>query len=80
MLIKTVQNKRVIHLTSAHRRYDTRIFLKECQSLVDAGYEVSLIVADNKGDEVKNGVSIFDVGLSSGGLTLADYSNNKTGV
>lgn len=63
-----MKNKRVSHLTSVHSRYDTRIFLKECRSLVDAGYEVTLIVADNKGDEVKNGVSIFDVGLSQGRL------------
>ncbi len=63
-----LKNKRVAHLTSVHSRYDTRIFLKECRSLVDAGYEVSLIVADNKGDEVKNGVAVFDVGLSQGRL------------
>ncbi len=64
MLIKTVQNKRVIHLTSAHRRYDTRIFIKECKTLFDEGYEVFLIVADSKGDEVKDGISILDVGTS----------------
>jgi glycosyltransferase involved in cell wall biosynthesis len=63
-----LKNKRVAHLTSVHSRYDTRIFLKECRSLVDAGYEVSLIVADNKGDEVKKGISVFDVGLSQGRL------------
>ncbi|PNW37195.1 UNVERIFIED_CONTAM: glycosyl transferase, partial [Euhalothece sp. KZN 001] len=63
-----MKNKRVAHLTSVHPRYDTRIFLKECRSLVHARYEVTLIVADDKGDEVKNGVSIFDVGLSEGRL------------
>lgn len=59
---------KVSHLTSVHSRYDTRIFIKECKSLVNAGYEVSLIVADNKGNEVKDGVSIFDVGLSQNRL------------
>jgi len=59
-------NRVVAHLTSVHPRYDTRIFLKECRSLADAGYAVSLVVADNKGDEVKDGVSIFDVGSGSG--------------
>ncbi|UKJ07227.1 glycosyltransferase [Solitalea lacus] len=39
-----------------------RIFYKECQSLYNAGYDVNLIVADGKGDEVKNGVKIYDVG------------------
>lgn len=54
------------HLTSAHSRYDTRIFLKECTSLASHGYTTSLIVADGKGDEHKNGVSIYDVGASKG--------------
>lgn len=57
---------RVAHLTSAHPRYDTRIFLKECSSLVKLGYIVSLVVADGGGDEIKDGVAIHDVGASSG--------------
>lgn len=59
---------RVIHLTSAHPRLDTRIFLKECISLANAGYTVFLIVADGKGDEIKNKVAICDVGASKGRL------------
>jgi glycosyltransferase involved in cell wall biosynthesis len=38
-----------------------------CSSLSAQGYAVALIVADGKGDEVKNGVHIFDVGVNSGG-------------
>lgn len=56
---------RVVHLTSVHIRYDTRIFLKECRSLARAGYEVTLVVADGKGDEVRDAVRIVDVGRSS---------------
>lgn len=59
---------KITHLTSAHPRFDTRIFLKECISLVNAGYETHLVVADGKGDEEKNGVAIHDVGASSGRL------------
>jgi len=55
--------KKVVHLTSVHSRHDIRILLKECSSLAKAGYDVSLVVADAKGDEVKNGVNIYDVGL-----------------
>lgn len=55
--------KKVAHLTSVHSRHDIRILLKECSSLAKAGYNVSLVVADGKGDEVKNGVQIYDVGL-----------------
>lgn len=61
-------NLKVAHLTSVHSRFDTRIFLKECTSLAQNGYLVSLIVADGKGDETKNNVSIYDVGASKGRL------------
>lgn len=58
---------KIAHLTSAHSRYDTRIFLKMCISLShNEHYEVNLIVADGKGDEVKNNVSIYDVGAKTG--------------
>jgi hypothetical protein len=53
---------KIVHMTSVHVRNDTRIFYKECVSLANAGYEVVLIVADGKGDEEKNGVTIVDVG------------------
>ncbi|MDD5548465.1 MAG: hypothetical protein PHI79_02585 [Sulfurovaceae bacterium] len=44
---------KITHLTSAHPRYDTRIF-KICSSLVaNKNHEASLVVADSKGDEVK---------------------------
>jgi len=61
------QAKRIVHLTSAHPRYDTRIFYKMCVSLVNYGYDVSLVVAEGKGSEVKDGVSIEDVGATIGG-------------
>lgn len=59
---------RIVHLTSVHPRYDTRIFLKECTSLANNGHEVYLIVADGKGDECRDGVSIIDVGKPVGRL------------
>ncbi|OOF20763.1 glycosyltransferase [Salinivibrio sp. IB872] len=61
-------NIKVAHLTSVHSRFDTRIFIKECNSLANNGYAVSLVVADGKGDETKNNVKIFDVGASKGRL------------
>lgn len=54
----------VCHLTSVHERYDMRIFQKECVSLQINGFETCLIVADNKGNEEKDGVRIIDVGKS----------------
>lgn len=59
---------RVVHLTSAHPRNDTRIFVKQCRSLVTHGYDVTLVVADGNGDEYKDGIKIIDVGKLHGRL------------
>lgn len=53
--------KKVCHITTAHPRNDIRIFQKECLSLSSI-YSVYLIVADSKGDEIKDNVRIIDVG------------------
>lgn len=58
----------IAHLSSAHARYDTRILLKECTSLVNYGFSVNFVVADGKGNEVNNGIAIYDVGASRGRL------------
>jgi len=64
-----VPRHHIAHLTSVHPRHDTRIFGKLCSSLADAGFAVSLVVADGKGDETSaNGVRIMDVGCTTGRL------------
>mgnify|MGYP002712993679 CR=1 FL=1 len=58
---------KIAHLTSAHPRYDTRIFVKMCRSLATCkDYDVNLVVADGMGDEVKESVNIIDAGVKSG--------------
>ncbi|MDD3876474.1 MAG: glycosyltransferase family 4 protein [Bacteroidales bacterium] len=57
---------KVCHITSAHPRYDVRIFRKECVSLATV-YDVSLIVADGLGEETIDGVTIIDAGKKSDG-------------
>ena len=59
---------RIAHLTSVHPRFDTRIYLKMCCSLAQAGHEVTLVVADGQGTERRNGVEIIDAGRSRGRL------------
>jgi glycosyltransferase involved in cell wall biosynthesis len=53
---------KVCHLTSAHPRDDVRIYHKQCLSLSKNGYDVTLIVADGKGNSVENGINIIDTG------------------
>ena len=60
-------NHKIIHLSSAHPRNDIRIFIKMCTSLANDSYNVSLVVADGKNDELRNKVSIIDVGATIGG-------------
>lgn len=58
----------IVHLTSAHPRYDTRIFVKQCRSLRDRGHDVTLVVADGLGDESAEGIRIVDAGHLPGRL------------
>ena len=58
---------KIVHMTSVHHRYDTRIFYKQCVSLSSAGNKVFLIVADGKGNAHENGVEIIDAGGSING-------------
>ena len=57
---------KIVHFTSLHNRYDTRVFVKQCCSLSALGHEVILIVADGLGEELINGVNIIDIGHRGG--------------
>ncbi len=37
------KGKRIVHMTTVHHPYDPRIYHKECMSLADAGFDVTLI-------------------------------------
>ena len=67
----------VAHLTSVHSRNDTRIFVKQCRSLSESGYTVTLVVADGRGDELKAGIEIVDVGSLSGRFRRMTYVTHR---
>lgn len=48
---------RIVHVTTTHQAFDTRIFLKECRTLAAAGYPVDLVVPHDH-DLVQDGVRI----------------------
>ena len=66
-------NIRIVHLTSVHPRYDTRIYVKICNSLKNASYETYLIVADGVGSEIKKEINIIDVGRASGNRLIKTF-------
>ncbi len=68
---------KIAHLTSAHPRNDTRIFIKQCRTLVADGYDVTLVVADGKLDEFRDGVRIVDAGRLPGRLNRMFKSTRR---
>jgi len=57
---------KVCHMTSAHASTDIRIFHKECVTLANAGFEVSLVVSNTK-EEVLDGVQIISATVNQSG-------------
>lgn len=68
---------KICHITSAHPRYDIRIFVKESVTLLNAGHSVSLIVADDMPDEIKLGVNIYSVGKPTTRKDRMRHTPNK---
>lgn len=52
--------KNVVHITTVHHPYDTRIYYKECISLYKAGYNVTLIAPEIRGFK-KDKVNIIPI-------------------
>lgn len=51
---------RIVHLTSVHNPFDTRIFHRECKAAVDEGYDVRL-VAPYRSNENVDGIHIYGI-------------------
>ncbi len=61
-----IVTKKICHFTSAHEQFDDRIYLKECVSLANTGYEVYIVA---RGETQKlNGVNLIGCGIQKGRL------------
>lgn len=57
-----MKTKSIVHLSTVHPRYDTRIFYKQCKSIsLENKFNVTLIVADGIGDETIDNIKIIDL-------------------
>ncbi|MGC5324933.1 glycosyltransferase family 4 protein [Brevibacillus sp. SYSU BS000544] len=63
-----MRNVKVTHLSSVHTTFDIRIFLKECKSLANAGFEVNYVVADQQHNGLHSGVNIISISKANGRL------------
>ncbi len=57
--MSTAKQKKVCHMTSVHKQKDTRIFYKQCKSLVREGYDVTLVASGESFEE--DGVKVVGV-------------------
>ncbi|MES2588621.1 MAG: glycosyltransferase family 1 protein, partial [Bacteroidota bacterium] len=51
---------KICHITSVHKQFDTRIFIKECCSLSKNGFDTKLLVLNGESC-VKDGVEVISV-------------------
>jgi len=56
---------KIAHITSVHKQNDNRIFYKECTTLSNQGYDVTLIVAGTKSKKI-NGITVVGYPKSKG--------------
>lgn len=52
----------VCHVISGYHRNDARVFLRQCKSLHNHGFDVSILTNDGAADELQDGIRIFDCG------------------
>ena len=58
--MKRARKLKIVHVSTAHKPFDTRIFHKQCVSLAEHGYDVALVVAHGR-REVVRGVTIVPI-------------------
>lgn len=73
-----MKNK-ICHISTAHKENDSRILLKECQSLSKAGYDVSLIINSDH-DKTLYGTKIKALDHSNNGRLHRFFKKSKVAL
>ena len=60
-------NHKICHISTVHSAFDVRIFHKECKTLANNGFDVSLIITYNKNETV-DGVTLYPIKNTTGRL------------
>lgn len=68
---------KIYHISTVHERTDERILKKECISLAKAGFNVSFVIADGKGNDKVEEVNIIDAGTLSSNRIIRVFKGIK---
>lgn len=69
---------KICHITSAHKRYDLRIHIKECATLAESGYDTHCVVSDTEGDCLKeDGVYVHSTGYNAKNRFTRIFTSSK---
>lgn len=60
-----MNRKKVVHITTMHQPFDTRIFRNECKSLSESGFDI-ILIANNNEKLIKDGVMIIPFKFEKG--------------
>ena len=69
-------NKKICHISTAHNENDSRILLKECQSLSKSGYDVNFIVTTDKEKDLY-GTKLIPLTQKNGRLYRVLFKRNE---
>jgi len=67
-------NPKIIHVTTVHKPTDERIYYKQCLSLVNAGFNIS-ILTKNEGSDLVKGLNSIAIKIPHGiiGRIFTDF-------
>ena len=71
-----MKNNKILHITTAHKNDDVRIFHKEIKSLKKAGFNISLI-SQGDSDQIIDGINIYSVPFSKNRIDRFLITNLK---